>query len=91
MSSLRKLQRGDVLSVVQELRKLMSTIESAGYTVYADFNEIDSHLEAEAESLRSALVFASGRTQKFLQVLESTEAYRSMHAETMRRRNKGQL
>lgn len=76
VARLRQLKPGDVLDVVRTLRRLMVQVKSAGYTLYADFDELGGDsLEQEAEKTRRTLELASTRISALVTHLEKTKAY----------------
>lgn len=76
VTSLRKLQPGDILDVTRTLRKLLVQCESSAFTLYADFTEIGSpELEKEAERARHTLELATSRVATVIDFLEKSQHY----------------
>lgn len=75
---LKKIQPGDLKDAVVKLSNLMATIETAGFTLYASFEEIGEGLESEAEKTRRTLELAAARVATLLNMVEKTNAYRSI-------------
>lgn len=69
-SPLKKMQPGDLLDVVQKLRIFMSQTETAGYALYASYDEIGGGIEKEAEKARHTLELATARVAGLLAVIE---------------------
>lgn len=87
VTPIRKLQPGDILDVVQKLRRLMTSAETASYTLYASFEELgDRALEVEAEKARHTMELATARVYSLLAAIERTPSYVAMRQETLARR-----
>lgn len=85
----RRIQPGDLLSIAQTLRKLMTSYLSAGFILYGDFEEIgDLRLEEEVQKTRHTLELASSRIASLLAVVEGTPHYQSMRDTILQQRLK---
>lgn len=87
VTSLKKLQPGDVLDVVIRLRKLMSFYETASYTLYANFENVGGPaLEEEAAKARRTLELSTARVASLLAEIEKTPYYQELRKRTLEQR-----
>lgn len=79
VTPLRRLEPGDVLDVVQKLRKFMVSTATTAFTLYASFEEFgDPQLEEQAQVVRRTLELATSRVASLVKRLEETPAYVGM-------------
>jgi len=79
VSPIHKLQPGDILEVIVKLRKLSENYLSDAFTLYASFEEFGSpELEKEADKARHTLELAATRIANLLELLESTDYYKTI-------------
>lgn len=72
---LRKIQPGDLLDVVAQLRRYMSVADTAAYTLYASFEGINPEVQDLAEKARRNVEATAARLFQLLSAIEKHPIY----------------
>lgn len=72
---LHKVQPGDLISVVSQLRRYMACADTTGKTIYASFAEIGEDVDENAEKARRHVEATAARLRTLIASIEKTPAY----------------